>query len=58
MLDDFLGLMAEKRKTRWSQKDLVSAIQAIKRKISLRTAAGRFGMPKSTLNKYIFTWEV
>jgi len=46
--------MAEKRKTRWSQKDLASAIQAIKKEnLSLRTAADRFGVPKSTLNNYL-----
>ena len=46
--------MAEKRETRWSQKDLISAIQAIeKENLSLRTVEDRFGVPKSTLNNII-----
>ena len=46
--------MAEKGKTRWSQKDLASAIEAIKKEnLSLRTAADRFGVPKSTLYNYL-----
>ena len=53
MLDNFLGLMAEKRKIQWSQKDLASAIQAIiKENLTLRTTTctDRFGVLKSTLN--------
>ena len=47
--------MAEERKTQCrSQKYLTSTIQAIKKEnLSLRTAADRFGMPKSTLNNYL-----
>ena len=46
--------MAEKGKIRWSQKELASAIETIKKEnFSLRMAAERFGVPKSTLYNYL-----
>ena len=46
-------VMAAKPRHNWAQEDLVTALNAIKEdKLSLREAAAKYGIPKSTIYTY------
>lgn len=54
MLDTFQVWMAQRNRTHWSEKDLVSALTAIQQdNISLRAAEDKYGIPKSTISHYL-----
>ena len=47
-------VMAAKPRHKWSQEDLEAALNAVhEENLSLREAAGRYGIPKSTISTYL-----